>query len=190
MSIDLGETKLLCMSLWTLFKRSTVYGARKPKISNVNGMKICLLSEHAFSWLDTLLEAALLAACPTIQNSVLKFHKRGYSIQVHTNMFPFHPLVHHNICWLKCQSSFLWTSQEVHKHLILHRYYRLLKYIKNNIPEKVVHVIEAGCSLQWTHAPQRYLDTSSNKQVTTKQIENNGITFNLLLKTFSSLLKL
>jgi hypothetical protein len=52
---NLGETTLLCMILWTLFKRSTTSDARKPKVSNTNGIKACWLSEHVFSCIVTLL---------------------------------------------------------------------------------------------------------------------------------------
>lgn len=39
--IVLGDTTLLCMSLFILCKRSIVYGARKSKVSNTNGMEVC-----------------------------------------------------------------------------------------------------------------------------------------------------
>jgi hypothetical protein len=38
--IDLGDTTLLCMTFWILFKRFTASGAKKPKVSNANGIKI------------------------------------------------------------------------------------------------------------------------------------------------------
>ena len=49
-SWDLGDTTLLCMTLWTLFKTSTASGARKPKVSNAKGINTCWFSEHALSW--------------------------------------------------------------------------------------------------------------------------------------------
>jgi hypothetical protein len=39
--IDLGYTTLLCMTFWTLFKRFTASGAKKPKVLNANGIKTC-----------------------------------------------------------------------------------------------------------------------------------------------------
>lgn len=44
--IDLEDTTLLCMSLWTLCKRFIVFGTRKPKVSKANGMYAL---EHASS---------------------------------------------------------------------------------------------------------------------------------------------
>lgn len=61
--IDLGDTTLLFISLWTLCKISIAFGARKPKVSKIYGMKVCWLSEHAFSCLTTLLEATLRVVC-------------------------------------------------------------------------------------------------------------------------------
>jgi hypothetical protein len=42
-SIDLRETTLLCMSFWTLCKRSTLSGARNSKVSNVKWYKSTLI---------------------------------------------------------------------------------------------------------------------------------------------------
>lgn len=39
--IILGNTTLLCMSFWTLSKRSNVFGIRKLKVSKINCMKAC-----------------------------------------------------------------------------------------------------------------------------------------------------
>jgi hypothetical protein len=61
----LWDTILLSMTLWTLFKRSTVYGARKKKVSNAIDIKICCLSKYVFSCLAVMFEAVLWVACPT-----------------------------------------------------------------------------------------------------------------------------
>ena len=65
--MDLGDMTLLRMTLWTICRRSTTSGARKLKVSKTNGIKACWLSEHAFSCLATLLDAAFRAACPTVK---------------------------------------------------------------------------------------------------------------------------
>ena len=40
-SIDLEDTTLLCVSLLTLCRRFTTSSARKPKVLNANGIKVC-----------------------------------------------------------------------------------------------------------------------------------------------------
>ena len=65
--LDLGDMTLLCMTFWTLCRRSIASGARKLKLSKANGIKTWWLSEHAFSCLVTLLDATFRAACPTIK---------------------------------------------------------------------------------------------------------------------------
>jgi len=65
--MDLEDITLLCMTFWTLCRRSTASGARKPKVSKANGIKACWLSEHAFSCLASLLDATFRAVCPTVK---------------------------------------------------------------------------------------------------------------------------
>jgi len=65
--MDLGDMTLLCMTFWTLCRRSTTSSARKPKVSKANGIKTCWLSEHVFSCLTPLLDTAFKAACPFIK---------------------------------------------------------------------------------------------------------------------------
>lgn len=56
------------MSLWTLYKIFITSSAKKLKVSKENCMKACRLSKHAFSWLNILLEMALMVAHPTVKH--------------------------------------------------------------------------------------------------------------------------
>jgi hypothetical protein len=105
-SIDLDITTLICITLWTLFRSSTVSCARKSNVSNANRIKKCWLSEYAFSCWSILLEATLRAVHPTIKFQPY-FHKWGNFSQVYTRMFPSYPSIHHDIRWRKCQPP-LW----------------------------------------------------------------------------------
>jgi len=65
--MDLGDMTLLCMTFWTLCRRSTTSGARKSKVSKANGIKTCRLSEHTLSCLATLLDATFRVVCHTVK---------------------------------------------------------------------------------------------------------------------------
>jgi len=38
---DLEDITLLCMTFYTFFRRSTIFDARKLKVSNTIGIKVC-----------------------------------------------------------------------------------------------------------------------------------------------------
>lgn len=93
---NLGDATLLCMTIWTLCRRSTTFGSRKPKVSNTNSIKACWLSEHAFSCLATLLKAALRASCPTVFKLMWKLHiaiVTNYIISQHQSIAFTHSLL-------------------------------------------------------------------------------------------------
>ena len=46
--MDLGDMTLLCVTFWTLCRKSTTSGARKPKVSKANSIKTCWLSEQIY----------------------------------------------------------------------------------------------------------------------------------------------
>jgi len=71
MFMYLGDTILICMTIWTLCRQSTSYDNRKPKVSNANSLKACWLSKHVISCLATLFKATFRATCHTFKTLVL-----------------------------------------------------------------------------------------------------------------------
>jgi hypothetical protein len=114
---DLRDIILLCITLWTLLRRSTVSGTRKPKVSNANGIKICWLSEYVFSCFVTLFEAAFRTACPTVKSSV--------SNQIHISMFASYPSMHQNIHSLSLCSHYCNGGNIFNNCLNISRYIKM-----------------------------------------------------------------
>jgi len=97
--MDLWDITLLCITLWTLCRRSATSDARKPKASKANGIKVCWLSEHAFSCLVTLLDAAFRAECPTVKAPTLKPTSGETSVKsTHACFPPTHPYTITSAC--------------------------------------------------------------------------------------------
>jgi hypothetical protein len=73
------------MSKINLWKTTFIdLGARKPKVSNANGIKTCWLSDHAFSCLTILLEAALRDSRPTVKSSTLSPTNKKTIVNIQT----------------------------------------------------------------------------------------------------------
>jgi len=70
--MNLRDITLLCVTLWSLCRRSTTPAARKLKVSKTNGIKACWLPEHAFSCLTTLLDEGFKAVCHTVKGPTPK----------------------------------------------------------------------------------------------------------------------
>jgi len=122
-----SRSVLLCMTLWTLCSRSTVVGARKPKVSKANSIKACWLSGHTFSCLATLFDAYFKAACPTVKASTPN-PTSGETLIKFTHAC-FSPTHMYTITSVDLSVDLL-VSQEVYKGLLLHCYFRPPKYIK------------------------------------------------------------
>lgn len=69
-SIPIDKT-FICMSFYTLYKRSIAFDARKLKVSKANGMKTCWFLETHFLMFATLLEADLRVVCSLVKPLVL-----------------------------------------------------------------------------------------------------------------------
>ncbi|XP_024638431.1 uncharacterized protein [Medicago truncatula] len=50
--MDLGDITLLCITLWTICRRSTASDARKPKVSKANCIKSMLIVRTRFLMFD------------------------------------------------------------------------------------------------------------------------------------------
>jgi len=104
--MDLGDITLLCITLWTLCRRSTSSDAKKPKVSKANDIKTCWLSNHAFSCLATLLDATFRTACPTVKAPTPKPTSGETPVKSTHSCFP--PWFHLENC-----------SFPTHKHAII-----------------------------------------------------------------------
>jgi hypothetical protein len=95
----LGDTILLCMTFWTIFKRFTAFGAKKLKVSNANAIK-------------KRVEAAL--RCPS-NNKISNPQSYKGETLVKSTQACFSPIQPYtNIYWTKCRSSFLWIAIKFH----------------------------------------------------------------------------
>lgn len=107
-----------------------------------------------------------------------QFYKRENLSQVHTCMFFFDPLVHQCICWPKCRPFILWTSQEIYKSLF-YRYYHLLKYIKNDIPNKVINIFKL-----WKLLRMKVCSSNVSKQVLRQMEKISSIRNTIIIRRY------
>lgn len=139
-------------------------------MSNINGIKACLLLEHAFSWLATLLEVALWAICPIVQAPILNptSGETPSGWHMHASL-----TVHQNICRPKCRPALLWVSLIVYRRLFLHIYSRAVQIYEKGHPQQI-HTCIWGLEAPYTklRAPPK---VSRHALRPTGQTWNNGI---------------
>lgn len=118
----LKRQTLLCLSLFTPYKRSTASDVIKQKVSKTNGMQACWMSEHDFSRLATLLEAALRVVSSTVKTLVLRPTCGETPIKsTHACFLSTHPYTR----------TFDDLSVDLPSHgLFLHKYLGMPKHIK------------------------------------------------------------
>jgi hypothetical protein len=123
--IDLGDIKLLCITHWTLLRRSTTSGGAC--------FLMCLppcLKRH-------------LGLSPTVKSLVISPTSRETSVKSTQACLPStHPRTKTSVDWsvnlLSCGSV-----KEIHGCLFLHRYFCTPESIKKNISNQVMHVFES-----------------------------------------------
>ena len=144
--MDLGDMTLPCMTFWTLCRRSTSSGVSKQKVSKANGIKVCWLSEHVFSCLTTLFDAAFKAACPKVKD--LTSNPTSGETPVKSTQACFPPTHPYTITSTDLSVDLLSSrSVEVHKRLLLHWY----SLIYPSSPKKILHFCYVFIHLYLSH---------------------------------------
>jgi hypothetical protein len=150
-SRDLGDTTLLYITLWTLFKISSLwcYETKSDKCKWYKRMLAVRTHSRMFGhFIWSSFEGCLIySKIPGRQ-----FHKWENCGQVYTCMFSSYLFVHQNIDWPQCRSPLWWISQEVRKLLFHHRYSCTLKDIKKDILNKIMSIFKV-----WKHSTMNYM---------------------------------
>jgi hypothetical protein len=117
------------MTLWTFFRRPTVFWCLKVECVKCKWNKNLLIVKASFLMFGHF-EPTLRVVSPTIKSSTPSPISGEIPAKLYTNIFPSYPFIHHDIRRMKFRSLFSWTkfrislifrsNNELKKHRVIY----------------------------------------------------------------------